>query len=353
MRKYYLDNLRYGVVISVILYHIVYLFNSVGVIRNVDIQGVPQMDLLLYILNPWFMAFLFLVSGISARYALQKRTNKEFIRERARHILVPSIAVVFLLGWMVGIVNNYYYDMFQGNGAQIPGLVKYLIYSVACGIGPMWFCHELFLGCLLLLLIRKVDKKDKLWQIGGKAKLPALLLLFFLVWGSSQVLNTPLIEVYRHGIYLTMFLLGYAVFSHEEVEETLVKWRLAFLVAAVILGIAYVWQMWGENYAMTANLKSPLVNGYAWMAILALLGYGKAYLNKETAFTRYMRPRSFAFYVLHNYLIVVFGYGIDRLLHPASIVYYLLEVVLLAVLMPLLYELLSRIPVVRRLLFGL
>ena len=69
MRKYYLDNLRYGIVLLVIFYHIVYLFNSLGVITNVVIPGIPQMDVFLYLIYPWFMPCLFLISGISVQFA--------------------------------------------------------------------------------------------------------------------------------------------------------------------------------------------------------------------------------------------------------------------------------------------
>ena len=102
MRKYFIDNLRYGAVVSVIVYHIFYVFNSVGLIRNVDIPGIPALDVIEYILYPWFMAFLFLVAGISARYALQRRSHKEFLKERVRRLLIPSLAVMFLLGWEIG-----------------------------------------------------------------------------------------------------------------------------------------------------------------------------------------------------------------------------------------------------------
>lgn len=351
MRKYFIDNLRYGVVISVIWYHIFYEFNSVGVIRNVDIQGIPALDVVEYVLYPWFMAFLFLIAGISARYALQKRSHKEFLRERVRKLLIPSVAVMFLIGWPMGLINNYYFDMFQGNGDRIPGVMKYLIYSF-CGTGPLWFLRELFLGSLLLLLLRKLDKKDRLWQWGGRVSFPAVLLFFFLVWGSSQILNMPVVEVYRNGIYLCMFFLGYAVFSHDRVQEMLKKHKLLLLAAAIVLGIIYVFLFWGMNYGATANLRGPLVNAYAWFACLALLGCGRAWCNRETAFTRYMRERSFGFFILHIYLIVLFAWGIDRLLHPGAVWYYILEMILLAVFMPVLYEILSRIPVVRRLFFG-
>lgn len=352
MRKYFIDNLRYGVVISVIVYHVFYVFNSVGLPRNVDIQGIPALDVVEYILYPWFMAFLFLVAGVSARYALQGRSHREFVRERVRKLLIPSLAVMFLLGWAMGLINSCYYDMFQGSGDQIPGVVKFLIYCLS-GTGPLWFCRELFLCSLVLVLVRKLDKKDRLWQWGGRVSFPAALLLFFPVWGSSQILNTPLVEVYRNGIYLCVFFLGYAVFSHEEVQEMLERGRYPLLAAAVALGAVYVIRFWGINFAATANLKGPLVNAYAWIACLALLGCGRAWWNRETAFTRYMRGRSFGFFVLHNYLIVLYAWGIDKLLHPAAIWYYVLVALLLALTMPPIYEALSRIPVVKRLFFGL
>ena len=66
-----------------------------------------------------------------------------------------------------------------------------------------------------------------------------------------------------------------------------------------------------------------------------------------------MRGHSFGFFVLHNYLIVLFAWGIDILIHPAAIWYYVLEIILLPLIMPVLYEILSRIPVIKRLFFGI
>ena len=351
MRKQFIDNLRYGVVIAVILYHVVYMFNSVGVIRNVNIRGIPEMDVFLYLLYPWFMAFLFLIAGISARYALERRSVKAFLKERARKLLIPSVGVMFLLGWTMGIINNDYYDMFPGQGDQIPGAVKYLIYCL-CGTGVLWFCHELLLCSVLLALVRKADKGDRLWKWGGRAGFPAILLMVLPVWGSSQILNTPVVEVYRNGIYLCMFFLGYAVFSHDRVQELLEKKRRWLLASAAALGVVYVIRFWGMNYAATANLKGLLVNAYAWAACLALLGCGKARLDRETVFTRYMREHSFGFFILHVYLIVWTAWGMDRLFHPAAVWYYVLEPVVCFLCLPLLYEVFSRIPVLRVLLFG-
>lgn len=353
MRKAYIDNLRCGIILLVILYHVIYLFNSVGVISNVNVTGTPAFDVLLYIPYPWFMAFLFLLAGISARYALDTMSAKAFLKGRARKILLPSFACIFLLGWIGGFVTNQYNpNMFGGNDAVIPGVIKYLIYCFA-GIGPLWFCHELFLCTLLLLLLRKLDGKGILEKFGGRLnKLWMLILLFFAVWFSSYCLNTPLLEIYRNGFYLTFFLIGYYVFSHEEVQRETEKFWLPLLITAAALGIVYTAYFWGENYADMENLKHPLTNAYAWFASLALIGCGRRFLDRETGFTRYMRSRSFGFYVLHYYLLILITYVIDLYFDLRFPLFYLILIGLEAVLLPPLYEVLSRVPVIKRLLFG-
>ncbi|MGN0167364.1 MAG: acyltransferase [Acetatifactor sp.] len=352
MRKPYIDNIRCGIVLLVILYHVFYIFNSVGVISNVAVTGTPAFDVMLYIPYPWFMAVLFLLSGISARYALSAMDAKTFLKKRVRKILVPSLAGIFLIGWVGGFITSRYTDIFGGNGAQIPGLIKFFIYCLS-GIGPLWFLHELFFCTLILLLLRKLDKKDRLWQLGGRcSKIRMLALLFPAVWFSSYCLNTPLIEVYRNGFYLAFFLIGYYVFSHEEAQQEAERFWLPLLVAAVALGIAYTVFFWGENYASLDNLKHPLTNAYAWFGSMALIGVGRRWCNYETGFTRYMRSRSFGFYVLHYYLLILITYVVDLRFELKFPLFYLILTALTAVLLPLLYEALSRIPVLKRLLLG-
>ena len=160
-RKNYLDNIRWITVVLVAIYHIIYIFNCSGVITNMNVKGIPLMDSFMIFVYPWFMCLLFIISGICSRYSLKKRTNKEFIKDRAKRILIPSIVGIFAYGWISGLITNQYVDMFGGNGDMIPGPIKYLIYCLT-GIGPLWFAQTLFVAYLLLMLIRKIDKKDKI-----------------------------------------------------------------------------------------------------------------------------------------------------------------------------------------------
>ena len=350
-RKHYIDNIRWVTILVVILYHVIYNFNTVGVIKNIGMDGIPQLDAFLTFVYPWFMCLLFVVGGMSARYSLERRGGKAFAKERAARLLVPSIAGVFLLGWITSWVTNQYVDMFMGNGNLIPGPIKYIIYCLM-GIGPLWFAHELFLASMVLLLIRAIDKKDKLWELGGKAKLWILLLLVVVVWGSSWILNTPLIEVYRNGIYIFMFLLGYYVFSHEEVTDQLARFKLPLMIVALAAGVAYTIVYYGENYTTRECLHSFFTNAYAWIMILAILGCFKAWCNKETKFSHYMTVRNFGFYVLHYPVLIIIAYLVTTYLQLPMILNYIVILVLEIICLPLIYEGIHRIPVVRFLILG-
>ena len=351
MRKPFLDNLRHSIVLLVVIYHVFYLFNSVGVITNVDIPGIPALDGVLYVLYPWFMMTLFVISGICARYSLQKQTNKAFLKSKVRRQLIPSIAIIFIIGWTSGWVTGQYADMFGTNSGAIPGIVKYLIWSLS-GIGVLWFLHELLLADLVLVLLRKLDKKDRLHQLGGKVSMPVLCLMALALWGSAQILNTPVIEVYRNGIYIFAFLLGYCVFSHDHIQEMLAKYAPALLGSSTLLAVIYTGWFWGENFASMDHLKNILTNVYAWNAMLAVLGAGKRWMDKETGFTRYMAPRSFGFYVLHDPVLVLACWAMDKLLHLPVWSMYLLLPVLLVISLPPLVAVIKRIPVLKTLILG-
>ena len=106
MRKHYIDNIRCVTVLLVVLYHVIYMFNSViteGVVGPVS--AFHGQDVIQYLLYPWFMVILFLISGMSAKYYLDTHSVKEFVRARTRKLLVPSTIGLLVTGWMQGYYN--------------------------------------------------------------------------------------------------------------------------------------------------------------------------------------------------------------------------------------------------------
>ena len=162
MRKRYLDNIRWAVVAVVVVYHVFYMYNAEGVlgglgkITKLDVQWY---DLLLYGVYPWLMPVLFLVSGICARLALEKRSDRAYFKSRTTKLLVPGTVGLFAFQFIQGWISISLGDGFDA--MEVPGAVKYLIMALS-GQGVLWYIQLLWVLTALLLLIRKLEK-DRLW----------------------------------------------------------------------------------------------------------------------------------------------------------------------------------------------
>ncbi|MDE6729269.1 MAG: acyltransferase [Oscillospiraceae bacterium] len=350
-RLYFLDNLRWMTVILVIIYHVCYIFNCSGVPSNFTTQGMPCFDAFLIFVYPWFMILMFAIAGCSARYALQKRSGKEFIKDRNHRIFIPCIAGMFAYGWITGYIGFLY----SPDAESMQALPKFVlaIIILLSGTGPLWFGQLLFVICLILMLIRKLDQHQKLLKLGEKANLPVLIALIIPVWLSSMILIMPYVTIYRLGIYGFTFLLGYYVLSHESVQERLAKSAIWLIIPAILLGIVVTILYYGKNYAEDAILQSPLINAYAWLMTIALFGIGKKYLDFHNTFTDFMTSRSQSYYLLHYTIISLLGWFCLEKLNLPFGMYYVIIIVGTAVSLPLITELLIRIPVLNRILLGI
>jgi hypothetical protein len=82
-----------------------------------------------------------------------------------------------------------------------------------------------------------------------------IILLVTLFWlGEQTLVKNPrpdsadgLMNLYKPVFYLISFLLGYFVFSHDEVQEKVRKAWIPLMSAAVVTGIILIVTTWGEN----------------------------------------------------------------------------------------------------------
>ncbi len=350
MRKKYIDNIRWITVALVVIYHAFYVFNGSGVWGGVgSFADTQYQDVVLYILYPWFMLLLFVVSGMSARFYLETHTHREFIKSKTKKLLIPSTLALFVFWWIWGYFNLKLGGAFE-KMHSVPRPILYVIISLS-GTGPLWYIQLLWVFSVVLVPIRKIEK-DRLWNFLRKTNCLELLMLALLVWGAAQIGNTPVVTVYRFGIYGTGYLIGYFVFSHDEVMERLEKIYLPLCVSAIILAVAFTAVYWGEPYAGQSVLGTPLCNFYAWTAVLAILSVMKKLGDFENAFTKFMIKKSWGLYLFHYLPLVICAYYIYDAGIPVALKY-------IATVFSgffggiLLYEIISRIPVLRYIVCGI
>ena len=391
-RKHWIDNLRWVTVLLVLLYHVIYFYNNKGVFGGVGGfgDGPQYQDVLMYILYPWFMPLLFLLAGIGSRYALERKNAKEWFKARTLKLLVPATIGLFVFQWMTGYFNTHVAVVSATEVeptptttdvmAAVPQPVKYFLWCVS-GIGPLWFIQDLWLFSLLLLLIRKItccatsgksckssacastaernhlqDQQDlyrgavrSYWIVG------ALVLLGVLFWlGQQTLIFNPrpesadgLWNLYKPVLYFITFLLGYFVFSKEEVQDALGKAWIPLMTAALISGTVLTVTTFGQNNTIPQYMSTPLNCLYGWLMCLAMMAWFKAKFDKTNAFAAYMTRSSFGLYIVHYLVIASLGYMMKVYTQLPPVAMYLILTVAVFTLSPLLYELIRRIPFIR------
>ncbi len=348
-RKAYLDNIRWTTVLLVLIYHVGYLFNDVGIPGGIpNAANLPGVDVFCCVVYPWFMVLLFVVAGMSARYSLQKRSIGQFLRERVTRLLVPSTLGLLVLHWITGYLNL----RISGGLAYIPAPLVYPI-AVMSGIGPLWFIQTLFLFSCALALIQKLDRRNRLWQLGGRAGLPVVLLLFLVLWGAAQILNAPVLTVYRFGIYFAAFLIGYFILSHDAIQQTLARTAIPLIALGVVGAVAYALYYYGQNFTADACLKSRVTALYLWVVVLAILGGFRRFADRETPLTRYLSRASYGLYILHYPLLLAVCYGLQTYGSLPAGWNYLLALLAECLLTPVLYEGIRRVPILRFWVLGI
>ena len=360
MRKHWLDNLRWVTVLLVLLYHVIYFYNNKGVFGGIGGFGDgPQYhDVVMYILYPWFMPLLFLLAGISARYALEKYPAKDWFKARTRKLLVPGTIGLLVFHWMVGYFNTAVAaksGVFDG----MPGIGRYLMWAVS-GTGPLWFIQDLWLFSLILLLIRKLDPENRFHEWCGKLSIVWIILLGVLFWAGEQTLirnprpESPdgLLNLYKPVFYLIPFLLGYFVFSHEQVQDRLGRIWIPLLGCAAAAGIALIVTTFGQDNTSPQYLGSPLNCLYGWLMCLAMIAWFRTRFDRTSAFAGYMTRSSFGIYIVHYLVIASLGYMMKVYTDLPPVAMYLILGVAVFTLSPLIYEIIRRIPVIRWCVLG-
>ena len=352
MRKAYLDNIRWVTVVLVVIYHVFYMYNGLGIkgtlgrITNLEVQ---YYDVYQYIVYPWFMMLLFIVSGVSARYCLENHTAKEFIAARTTKLLVPVTVGLFAFQFIQGYINISFSGV--ADNPDIPVIGK-IFACILSGIGVLWYLQMLWLFSLVIVLIKVIDR-DRLWSKCKKTPPWALIIIGGFVYLAGQTGNTPIIVVYRFGLYFLSFALGYFVFSHDEVTEIMKKYFLLWFIAAVVPGTAFCLLYFGQNYADNPVYRTPLFLFYGWFGCLAMIGGFAKYCDFETDFTVWMSSHSWGLYVFHYLGISSVALFLAKPGYIPAWAAYILSLLNGFVLAYVLYGIISQIPFFRWAVLGI
>lgn len=346
MRKHYLDNLRTIMILLLFPVHTFMIWNNYGAKFYIWAGENKLLSSLIIIVNPWFMALLFVIAGMCAKYSLEKRDTKKFIKERFSRLLIPFLSGLLLL---VPIQTFYARKFFYGYNGSILDNYKYFLtnftdlsgYDGSFTPGHLWFILFLFVISFFALLIIKYIPYKKVAAKFEKVNIFIIILLFIPVWLMYYIGN---FGGYSFGKYFILFLSGYYMFSNEKIMDKIIENKKVILGLFCLLQLALVVVYYKFSY-----YGDLFVNFVGWMGILSCIIIGKLYLNKENKVTNYFKKASFPIYILHQTILVIIGYYSLTMID--NIVLQICIIILGSFIVTILfYEIISKIPIIKKII---
>ena len=351
-RKYYIDNLRWLLILLLFPFHAAQIWSG-GEYRGFYVWS--HTNDILYVFStavyPWFMTFLFVLAGMSGRYALQKRTERQFVAERIHKLLVPFIFGVFTLVPVMTYIAEIFFNGYSGTY-----LHQYVLFftkqtdltGYKGGFSPahLWFLIYLFIISLAALLVIKIQRKYLPQLRLQKLSYLNLILLFVPEWLFLFILNIGGKSV---GQFFLLYLLGYYILSQEKILQTIERYRFISIFLWIISGSVYTYLY---CFADISNaLETGLFVFFGWMGIVSLLGVGQASLNFHNKLSIYFTRASFPLYIIHMPVVVAAGFFALKI-SAGTAGQFVLIVSASFIVTLLLYEIIKRLPYIRA-LFGI
>jgi hypothetical protein len=301
------------------------------------------------------MPLLFLLAGMSSYYGLRKRSTGHYLTERVRRLLVPLITGLVLI-----VPPQAYFAARFHEGTDVSYLEflggYFTDWSDLTGYfgtftpGQLWFIAFLFvISVALAPLMARMIKN------GASPRMlrhPLLILVPFL--GILALSLMPDLSGKNLFLYAGYFFAGYLLATHGGIIALIAGNRRLYGLLAVAGVIGMLVERytigWQSGYTLTGALFTLLHFFIYWVTLLAILGYGRRYLNRPSRVMRYLNGGGYVIFIVHQTWIVVIGYLVLAAVESPLLQYVLIAGLSLAASIAS-YELIRRVRPLR-VLFG-
>jgi peptidoglycan/LPS O-acetylase OafA/YrhL len=330
-REYYIDWLRIIVVALLVPHHIAITFSHIG--GTYVYMPIKDNSLYFFIqstfLNLWFMRVLFFISGISTYYALKKRTNKQYLAERCKKLLLPTVFAIIFICPIMAYFRALNLNGFTGSLVQFFPLF-FTKFEKYLGYGHFWFLIYLFVFSMLFLLARLILKNNekitisisKFLSKGKNIILPIFIIILFemLFRPTYPGWQTLVNDWANFTVYLTFFVLGYIIANNGKCIGKIVSNIHIFVILAFIATLSFLFLRYAlENIEQFKNYYNQMTYKYKlamaffqgiaeYSLVMAIVGFAQKHININNKLYKYLSKTSFALYIFHYLIINIIMY---------------------------------------------
>ncbi len=327
-RRYDLDWLRVLAILSVFLYHSTRFFN-IGDWHVKNAATYQWVEILEGFMEIWMMPLIFILSGASIFYAMNKGGAGTFFKDKFLRLFIPLLVAVFTYAPLQVYLERITHGQFSGS---FFAFLPHYFNGVYLGDGSpgnfafvgmhMWYVFILIIYCVTLYPLFR-------WLKGsGRGVTEKIANLFASPWTLWLALALPILTLHlftsdtdwEMGLggwpllfYIFHLLYGFVIASHERLQENIKRMRWYNLGLGLLFsGILFIFEM-NPALAKLQDALGDMVWVFSGCALLpGIIGLGMHNLTSNTPFLKYASEAVMGFYILHQTVLLVIGYFVVR-----------------------------------------
>ena len=325
MRRYDLDAIRVVAFGLLIPYHTSMIFGSMLSSLKAD-EPSRLFDLLELASHPWRMMVVFLLSGVTTAIMARKRPIGALWMARTKSILTPFVfGMLFFGAPQAHVVNRLEYGLdvhFARSWMASFGLGPRLVDGQILANGSLyhlWFLLYLwaYVSIWLWLAATFPSTIEKLrCKVNHSLDGLSLFAIPIFVCTVCRVALYPVFgetlnfctDAYYHVMCASAFVVGYMIAHEEVVWVRFERARRLALALALIALIANIAEYYLAGIEKTGDVNPVLRSVLQWCAVVAIFGYGRAYLSRRNGVIAYLNGGVLTYYLTQQVIIIYVGY---------------------------------------------
>jgi len=358
-RRYDIDWLRIIAVFLVFIFHCSRFFDlNDWHVKNNELD--LGMTIFFNFLGGIGMPLFFIISGMATFYFLGFANAKLYTKARFIRLMIPFLFAIFTQIPIQVYLDRVSHSEFTGSFFEFYPQYFNGLYGYG-GNFPwtgfhLWFLILLFLFSLitvnLFVYLRKDENLEKISKMAHFFKKPGSLFLLIIPILILELLN-PLSILGKFGGYnlfslLVFYIIGFLLASDKEFKQSIDNHgRIALIIGIISTVLLLVVTIFFFNEFLFWILGLT----YVWSWLIVILGLGSKHLNFNRKSRKFLNDIVMPFYVLHQTIIVIFGFFIVQTSLIIILKYLIISIVSFAIIIALV--LIIREVNVLRFLFGM
>lgn len=325
-RVAYIDWLRVVAFGGVFLVHVCEPFNPWDTWHITNTPRSPFLGELIVLFAPWIMPLFMLLAGAVAWHSLEHRSNAQYVKERILRIFVPLMIGLLVLVPPQVYAERVWRGQYTGSFfAWYPQFFHGWYPKGNFSWHHLWFIAHLFIYSIIAVPLfrhwRTERGQAQLRRVARWCRGPGGLLWLAVpliaerhaawMWLSKHQLFNG--DWSNQSMLFVAYLYGFALTAEPAFGKQLDREWPRALVYGLGTTAGMVWLTWigqvPDHWPPRSGWGSlafwTLYAFGAWASMIAVLGIGRRFLRKDAPFLARARRDGYAWYLLHQTIIVL------------------------------------------------